>query len=445
MAAVRISALFILAWLMLVACRQPETEEVILHLTDTPPAGAGEASAAPDEATGAPEQTVSPEPSETPAPTETAVPGPTATSPPSPTPTRAPERISSVRLVQVAGGFTRPTHVNHAQDRRLFVVEQAGTIRIVNGDELLALPFLDVTDRVGSGALEQGLLSVAFHPAYPQNGRFFVYYTDRAGAVVVSEFAVSSDDPDRADPGGERIVLRVSQPYANHNGGQLQFGPDGMLYIGLGDGGSAGDPGGHGQNPGTLLGSILRIDVDGSEPYGIPEDNPLVGQAGYRPETWVYGLRNPWRFSFDRLTDALYIADVGQNLLEEVNYQPAGSPGGENYGWNILEASACYASQDCDPSGTVLPVSEYPHAGRHCSITGGHVYRGSEFTELWGNYFFGDYCSGVVWSLIRLPDGDWLTTQLLESEYRISSFGEDVDGELYAVEQGSGLLLRLEP
>ena len=311
---------------------------------------------------------------------------PTATASPTPTNTPIPSApVDSIKLVPVIeGAFSRPVYLTHAFDERLFVVEQAGVVHILENGQLLAEPFLDIQDRVGSGQLEQGLLSIAFHPDYQQNGRFFAYYTDRAGTTHVSSFRVSEEDPDRAEPASEVILLSVSQPYPNHNGGQLQFGPDGYLYAGFGDGGSANDPLGSGQDPSTLLGSLLRLDVDHAQDiYAIPATNPFITDENRRNEIWAWGLRNPWRFSFDKLTGDLFIADVGQNIWEEVHFQPAASQGGENYGWNILEATHCFTDSSCDKTGLELPIFEYDHQ-EGCSITGGYMYRGHAVSSpLW--------------------------------------------------------------
>ena len=374
-----------------------------------------------------------------------ALPTATATSVPSPEPTATtpPAPASQIQLLPLASGFDRPTFLTHSGDDRLFVVEKRGRIRtIVDGAPSLD-PFLDITDRVGSGSSEQGLLSMAFHPDFTENGRFFVNYTNLGGNTIVSSFQISEGDPNRAETGSETILLQVNQPFGNHNGGQLQFGPDGYLYIGLGDGGSQGDPEGNGQNSQTLLGSILRLDVDSDMPYAIPSDNPFVSDDGQADEIWAVGFRNPWRFSFDRETGDLYIADVGQSNWEEVNFQPAEAAGGANYGWNILEGSQCYRSESCDLNGLVSPVAEYSHAGGNCSITGGYVYRGEAYPELRGNYFFGDYCSGTIRSLFRGQNGDWLQAPVLESGLFISSFGEDVNGELYILDFGSGDIFKL--
>jgi glucose/arabinose dehydrogenase len=295
---------------------------------------------------------------------------------------------------------------------------------------------------VGSSGSEQGLLGLAFHPGYAQSGLFFVNYTDRAGDTVVSRFSLGAD-PARADPASEVVLLALEQPAANHNGGHLAFGPDGYVYIGTGDGGASGDRFGNGQNGATLLGAMLRLDVDGGEPYAVPPGNPFLDDPGVRDEIWAIGLRNPWRYSFDRLTGELYIADVGQNQYEEVNVQPAGSPGGENYGWPIMEASHCFPeSQTCSQEGLILPVVEYDH-GQGCSVTGGYVYRGETFPSLRGIYLFGDYCSGRIWGLARSAGGTWQAAELAQTDLRISSFGEDEAGELYVLDMGNGVLYRI--
>jgi glucose/arabinose dehydrogenase len=242
----------------------------------------------------------------------------------------------------------------------------------------------------------------------------------------------------------KRRERALGQPYANHNGGQLHFGPDGYLYIGVGDGGSAGDPENNGQNPSTLLGTVLRIDVNGVEPYGIPATNPFLEDPEKADEIWAWGLRNPWRFSFDRLTGDMYLSDVGQRMWEEINFQPADSPGGENYGWNILEGEHCYETNNCEPLGMTYPVTEYSHSFG-CSITGGYVYRGTEFPSLTGNYFFADYCTGNIWSLVRQPDGSWSQALVLESGRTISSFGEDAAGNLYILDHTTGEILQIQP
>lgn len=346
-------------------------------------------------------------------------------------------------LELVADGFSGPLYVTEAGDDsgRLFVVEQPGTIQIVRDGQRLAQPFLDIADRVGSSASEQGLLSVAFHPDYQRNGQFFVNYTNLDGDTVVARYRVSSD-PDVADPASAEMLLTIDQPAANHNGGLVKFGPDGYLYIGMGDGGRAGDPWGNAQNRGVLLGKLLRIDVNTGTPYAIPPDNPFVDQADMQPEIWAWGLRNPWRFAFDRATGDLYIADVGQNAYEEVNFQPASSRGGENYGWNIMEGASCFGARACDTSGLVLPVVVYPLGANGCAVTGGYVYRGSALPQLDGIYFYSDYCSGKLWAL-RNVDGSWQTAEIMNTNINVTSFGEDAAGELYLTDGRGGGVYRL--
>jgi glucose/arabinose dehydrogenase len=355
----------------------------------------------------------------------------------------APPDGTNYRWERVTGGFNRPVYVTHAEDGsgRVFIVDQGGRIWVIVAGELQAEPFLDIRELVSRLANEQGLLGLAFHPDYENNRRFFIHYSDLPnGDTVIAEYAASADDPNRADPESQRIFLQVEQPYANHNGGEITFGPDGYLYIGMGDGGSAGDPQNYGQNTGSLLGKLLRIDVDAGEPYGIPLSNPFVENSAFAPEIWAWGLRNPWRFSFDRATGDLYIADVGQNQLEEVNFQPASSTGGENYGWRGFEGSAVYSGEPIPDA--VMPVAEYNHAVG-CSVTGGYVYRGPTLPELDGIYFFADYCSGNLWSSYRDAAGVWQTDLFQQTGRTISSFGEDEAGELYLTDHGSGDILRL--
>jgi glucose/arabinose dehydrogenase len=343
----------------------------------------------------------------------------------------------------VVRGLDAPLGVTHAGDGsgRLFVIEQGGTVRIVSGGEVLPEPFLDVSDLVVAGG-EQGLLGLAFHPGYEDNGRFFVNYTDTNGDTVVAEYAVSQD-AGAADPGSERVLLRIDQPFPNHNGGHLVFGPDGYLYIGTGDGGGAGDPEGNGQDTSTLLGKLLRIDVDAraGDRYGIPPGNPFAGDAEGRPEIWAYGLRNPWRFSFDPSSGDLWIADVGQSAFEEINRRGAGAAG-LNYGWDVMEGRNCYEEEGCDRSGKVMPLSSYSHE-HGCSVTGGLVYRGTAAPELRGGYVFGDYCSGNIWVLDSRAEGFVEPVQVLSDQGSISSFGEDEERELYMTDLAAGELLGL--
>ena len=343
----------------------------------------------------------------------------------------------------VVSGLDTPVFITHAGDGsgRLFIIEKPGRLRIFQDGTLLPEPFLDITTRVGSQGNEQGLLGLAYDPEFAQNGYFYVNYTDLNGDTVVSRFSRLAGDPNRADPGSEVRLLFIPQPFQNHNGGMLAFGPDGYLYIGTGDGGSAGDPQGNGQSLNSLLGKILRIDVASGDPYAIPPDNSFI--ANSLPEIWAYGLRNPWRFSFDLLTGDLYIGDVGQNQWEEVNYLPSGTRAGANFGWNVYEGNHPYSGTS---SGTniqdVKPVAEYEH-NQGCSVTGGYVYRGSQVTGWQGVYLFGDYCTGTVWGLIQDGDGSWRQERLFENVGRISSFGEDQDGELYLVDI-SGTIYRLQ-
>jgi len=324
---------------------------------------------------------------------------------------------------------------------RLFVVQQRGLIRVFRNDVLLTRPFLDLTAVVTPNLGEQGLLSMAFHPDYQQNGYFYASYTDRQGDTRIVRYEVSATDPDSADPATAEVILGVEQPYSNHNGGLVLFGPDGMLYVGLGDGGSGGDPQNRAQNLDSLLGKLLRLDVDAGTPYAIPAGNPFEGVAGARPEIWAYGLRNPWRFSFDRVTGDLYVADVGQGELEEVNARPASSPGGENYGWRIMEGTACYEPPNCSPAGLILPVLDYSHA-EGCSVTGGYVYRGSALPILYGRYLYSDYCAGWVRSFTyynasAVDRVDWSVE--LSPGTAVTSFGQDNAGELYIMAEGSSL------
>jgi glucose/arabinose dehydrogenase len=360
--------------------------------------------------------------------------------------------MPQISLSRVAGGFASPVHVTHAGDGsgRIFVVEQGGTIRIIlDNGVVLPTPFLDlaslVPPRLVAGG-EQGLLSVAFPPGFAAKGYFYVNYTRAPdGATVVARYHESAGDPNVADPASEEIVLTVSQPFANHNGGQLAFGPDGYLYIGMGDGGSGGDPQNNGQSPGALLGKLLRIDVEsGAVPYTVPPDNPFVGEAGFRPEIWALGLRNPWRFSFDRVTGDLYIGDVGQGTFEEIDFQAAGDLIGRNYGWNIMEGESCYppGTAGCNRTGLALPVFVYDHS-LGCSVTGGHVYRGSEFPSLQGVYLFGDLCSTRIWG-IRKNGAAWGNALLANNTtVTITTFGEDELGNVYVVNYANGDLLQI--
>ena len=352
---------------------------------------------------------------------------------------------AKVGLEPYADGFTQPVFVTHAGDgsNRLFVVEQRGQIRVIEDGTVLPEPFLDVEDLI-SCCGERGLLGLAFHPNFTENGLFYINYTDTSGNTVVASYR-ASDDRTRANPDSATTLLTIPQPYGNHNGGHLAFGPDGYLYVGTGDGGSGGDPEENGQDLSTLLGALLRIDVDGGadgEPYSVPESNPFVDTEGARPEIWAYGLRNPWRFSFDRETGDLWIGDVGQNAWEEIDFQAASSAGGENYGWDVMEGAHCYEPDTgCDETGLVLPVLEYPHS-QGSSVTGGYRYRGAALPDLVGTYLFGDFTSGRIWGATENGEG-WSSEELADTDFGISTFGEDEAGELYVVDYGGGTVYKL--
>jgi glucose/arabinose dehydrogenase len=336
-----------------------------------------------------------------------------------------------IRMTVIATGLAQPVALTHAGDSRLFITLQNGRIVIYDGTRVLPTPFLDIRPLVNFGG-ERGLLSVAFHPQYKSNGFFYVDYTRGDGDLTIARYHVSSD-PNRADPASATILLTLDHSeFANHNGGQLQFGPDGYLYAGTGDGGSGGDPHNRAQDLGDPLGKILRLDVDGPAPY-IPASNPFVNRAGARREIWAYGLRNPWRFTFDRETGDLLIADVGQNVWEEIDFQPRTSIGGENYGWRRMEATHCFqpATGCGDPTFT-MPILEYSHADGSCSVTGGYRYRGVRMPSMRGKYFYGDFCTGKLWVAIQNGTA-WTSQLLLSTGLDISSFGEDFNGELYLV------------
>lgn len=349
----------------------------------------------------------------------------------------------SLGFDEIATGFEKPLLVTHAGDSsgRLFVVEQVGRVRIVSEGQVVTTPFLDITDRVGSSGNEQGLLGLTFAPDYASSGLLYVNYTDTDGNTVVSRFT-ASDDANAADPASELVILQQKQPFSNHNGGNLVFGPDGYLHVGFGDGGSQGDPNGNGQNLDTWLGKILRIDVtDASSdaPYIVPADNPFVSTADAKPEILFYGLRNPWRFSFDRETGDIWIGDVGQNEWEEIDHVPADAMlNGINFGWNIMEGETCYNAESCNQDGLTLPVFTYSHTVGGCSVTGGYVYRGSVYPPLTGTYLCGDYCSGLIWGIVSDGNGGFTASTPVDSGFAISSFGEDEAGELYVIDQNTG-------
>jgi glucose/arabinose dehydrogenase len=351
-----------------------------------------------------------------------------------------------VELVTLASGLPGITSIVHAGDSRLFLTEQIGRVMVWDGSSVLPTPLLDVTSLV-SCCQERGLLSVAFHPSYAQTGLFFIDYTNTAGDTVIARYHVSASDPNRADPASAVVLLTIQQPFANHNGGELQFGPDGYLYIGMGDGGSANDPMCNAQRDTSLLGKLLRIDVDSnaaSAPfYSVPPDNPFRPGGGPPNEVWAKGLRNPWRFSFDRATGDLWIGDVGQDEREEIDVEPHGSAGGRNYGWKLMEGTICGAGGSsgcsspapppCNSPDYTAPVFEYSHSSGDCSVTGGYVYRGSAMPGFAGLYFYGDFCTGRL-----LASGRVLAARAAN----LSTFGEDMSGELYLATTG-GLFARL--
>ncbi len=359
---------------------------------------------------------------------------PTVTPVPVPSP-------SIIALQAVVTGLDLPLAIVSAGDGtgRLFIVQQGGKILVFDGTQALPTPFLDITSLV-SCCGERGLLGLAFHPDYSDNGFFYVDYTDVNGDTVVARYTVSGS-PNAADPNSALTVLTVDQPFVNHNGGNLGFGPDDYLYVSMGDGGGTGDPQNNAQRLDTVLGKILRIDVDRDDftndpnrNYAIPIDNPFVGDPDARGEIWVLGLRNPWRFSFDRQTEDLFIGDVGQGNVEEIDFQSASSSGGENYGWRCFEGNATFNNQGCSSKFDYdFPILQYTHS-LGCSVTGGFRYRGTDVAELAGRYLYGDFCGGRIWGAIPGANGTWVTTQLLDTALLISSFGEDESGELYVAD-----------
>ena len=354
----------------------------------------------------------------------------------------------NIELETFATGLSNPVDIANAGDDRMFVVERTGKIRIVEADGTVhADYFLDIHTQIESGYQEQGLLGLAFHPDYAVNGYFYVYYTDTDGNTVVSRFSVSAGDPDYADAGSELVLLTENQPFLNHNGGCIKFGGDGYLYIGLGDGGSAGDPGNRAQNPELFLGKMLRIDVDGGTPYAIPDDNPFATATDTLPEIWAIGLRNPWRFSFDALTKNLWIGDVGQNLYEEVDVELAGD-GGRNYGWRCYEGLHEFNTAGCDADTAeyIFPVLEYNHNATTggFSITGGFVYRGSMYPGMYGYYITADYVSGNWWWIYADGGAPYASLRMDDIQTSISCFGEDMNGELYCANLSSGIIYHIK-
>lgn len=352
----------------------------------------------------------------------------------------------TLKLEPFADAKTKITDIASAGDERLFVVLQRGQVYVLNPDgKFNPEPFITLTDRVGQSGNEQGLLGMAFHPEFTQNGYFYLDYTDKSGNTRVSRFQVKPDSADIGNPDSETLLLTVKQPSSNHNGGQICFGPDGYLYIALGDGGGGGDPNNNGQNRKSMLGKLLRINVDSSENgknYAVPASNPFVNNPDFAPEIWAWGLRNPWRFSFDRTTGDMWIADVGQGEYEEIDFQPASSKGGENYGWRCYEGNAEFNTSGCsDKSSYVFPIYEYGRDGG-CSVTGGYVYRGNLWSELQGWYFFADFCSSKIWATKRGDDGKFQTQYLGKFSGSFSTFGQNSNGELFIAVHG-GAILRL--
>ena len=423
----------------------PAPVETAAPLATLPPEAASP-TAAPATQAAAPSSTTTVQPdSPTPepaTPAQTSTPAGGATAPVTSSNASALPDPGAYTWTTVASGLENPVGLANAGDGsgRLFILEQQGRIRILQDGALLPAPFLDITGRVGSSGSEQGLLGLAFHPRYSENGFFYVNYTDLNGNTVIARYQVASQDPNQADPGSESVLLHVDQPFPNHNGGVLRFGPDSYLYAGLGDGGGAGDPFGNAQSLDTLLGKILRFDVDGGEPYAIPPDNPFASGGG-KAEIWAFGLRNPWRFAFDSATGDLYIGDVGQNQWEEIDFLPADSPGGSNFGWDYFEGTHPYDGTPPEGFNPMAPVAEYDHS-QGCSVTGGEVYRGSQLPEWQGVYLYADYCSGNVWGLLQKDQGGWDNALLYNNVGRISSFGLDEAGEVYVTDiSGSVYLL----
>ena len=377
--------------------------------------------------------------------------------------------------VLIADGYKKPVFITSYPNnaKLLYIVEQAGLIKLINDGKKLSRPFFDINKRVvnpNRPGDERGLLGFAFHPNHTNNGKFYINYMDNDGNTIVSEFSTNSEL--RANHKSERIILKLKQPYGNHNGGDIQFGPDGYLYISIGDGGKAGDPLNAGQDLSSLFGKIIRIDIE-QKPYGIPKSNPFFGQKDKREEIWAWGLRNVWRFSFDKQTGDKYLADVGQNKWEEVNFEPASSEGGLNYGWRIMEANHCYdPKENCPTEGLIKPIIEYPNDANHpafafriieelsfsetdvegCSVTGGYVYRGQKIKSMQGQYIFGDYCSGNIWTL-KVVNGKAINFKNRTEEINIgggefttyiSSFGQDSDGEIYIIDYNGGIYKLIE-
>ena len=374
----------------------------------------------------------------------------------------------SLSSIQIANGFTKPVYVCQppGDNDRLFVLEQKGIIKIIKNGKTVRKPYADLRNRIHNPITpgdERGLLGLAFHANYQNNGFVYINYSDKNDHTIVSRFRVASD-PDRLDTKSEKVLIKLKQPFSNHNGGHMEFGPDGYLYISVGDGGKWGDPYNNAQNLGNLFGKILRIDVDTGDPYAIPDDNPFINNEDAKDEIWLYGLRNVWRFSFDWGKGDVYLGDVGQDLWEEIDFVAAENAGGQNFGWRVMEGNHCYnPKEDCEPTGE-LPIFEYPNDANYmkiltgmdepnvdgCSVTGGYVYRGSAISELQGTYFFADYCSGNIWTF-KEKNGKATEFQNRTEEISlggggftnyISSFGEDNNGELYIVDY-NGIIFKL--
>ncbi len=351
-----------------------------------------------------------------------------------------------LRLIPFAAGLSSPTSIVSDHSYRFLVTQRAGTIVIVDSAGILnPMPFLDITSRVNSAFQEQGLLGIALHPEFSINGYFYINYTGTGDSTHISRFMADPGNPSSALPSSEFKLLTIFQPFPNHNGGDLQFGPDGYLYIGMGDGGSAGDPGNRAQNKAELLGKILRIDVNVGNPYGIPANNPFITDPLARHEIWALGVRNPWRFSFDKQSGDLWIGDVGQDTLEEIDLQPATSIGGENYGWRCFEGSLPYNTTGCQPqSAYVSPVYEYFHEAPNCwSVTGGYISRGNKYPGLAGRYFFADYCNDIIWSLRDSSGVKIVRTEGVYPGNNFSTFGEDSSGTLYIAGLSSGRIFKI--
>jgi glucose/arabinose dehydrogenase len=351
---------------------------------------------------------------------------------------------SNIKLNLYATDISFPTSIVSTpdiNDNRLYVTEKSGQIKVLDeSNQLKAQTFLDIRDKVMDSG-ESGLLGLTFDLNYVKNGYFYVNYINKNQQSIIARYEISSKNT--ADPNSEKILIRINQPYSNHNGGDLAFGPDGYLYIAIGDGGSAGDPGNSAQDKTTLLGKILRIDINKGDLYSIPDTNPFINQGNNKPEIWAYGLRNPWRISFDRQTGDLYIADVGQGDIEEINLQKAGSNGGTNYGWRCYEGAKTYNNQGClSENNYTSPIFEYNHGESRCSITGGYVYRGIEYPTLNGKYFYGDFCGGQLY-YAENKDGEWQQVLVAKTSYAITTFGQDSNGELYLADFNTGNIYKI--